>query len=42
MSDPFHIVCPHCQAVNPVPAAHLNQTPNCGQCYRHLFEAPSG
>jgi thioredoxin 2 len=39
ISDPFHIVCPHCQAVNRVPAARLDQTPNCGQCHRPLFEA---
>ena len=37
MSDAFHIVCPHCQAVNRVPAARLDQGPNCGQCHRPLF-----
>jgi thioredoxin 2 len=39
MSDPLHIVCPHCQAVNRVPAARLGQDPSCGQCHRPLFEA---
>jgi len=38
MSDPFHIVCPNCHAVNRVPAARLGQGPNCGQCHRPLFE----
>ncbi|NWG39700.1 MAG: thioredoxin TrxC [Hydrogenophilaceae bacterium] len=39
MSDSLHIVCPHCQAVNRLPAVRLNQAPNCGQCHRPLFEA---
>lgn len=39
MSDSLHIVCPHCLAVNRLPAARLEQAPNCGQCHRTLFEA---
>jgi len=39
MSDSLHIVCPHCHAVNRLPAARLGQTPNCGQCHCPLFEA---
>jgi thioredoxin 2 len=39
MSDSLHIVCPHCHAVNRLPAARLEQAPNCGQCHRALFEA---
>jgi len=39
MSDAFHIVCPHCLAVNRVPATKLGQGPNCGQCHRPLFES---
>lgn len=39
MSDSLHIVCPHCHAVNRLPAARLEQSPNCGQCHRPLFEA---
>jgi thioredoxin 2 len=39
MSDVFHIVCPHCHAVNRVPAAKLGQGARCGQCHRPLFEA---
>lgn len=37
MSDSLHLVCPHCQAVNRVPAARLDQQPNCGQCHQSLF-----
>lgn len=39
MTDNLHIVCPHCQAVNRLPAARLGQAPNCGQCHRPLFDA---
>lgn len=37
MSDPSHLVCPHCQAINRVPTARLDQKPNCGQCHQPLF-----
>lgn len=37
MSDALHLVCPHCHAVNRVPATRLGQQPNCGQCHRPLF-----
>jgi len=37
MSDSLHLVCPECQAINRVPAARLDQQPNCGQCHRPLF-----
>ena len=33
MSDSLHLVCPHCQAINRVPVARLDQQPNCGQYY---------
>lgn len=39
MSDPLHLVCPHCQALNRLPAARLTQQPRCGGCHRPLFEA---
>lgn len=39
MSDALHLVCPHCDAVNRVPATRLAQNPNCGQCHRPLFSA---
>lgn len=37
MTDAVHIVCPHCQAINRVPAAKLAQGPKCGQCHQPLF-----
>ena len=39
VSDSLHLVCPHCSAVNRVPAAKLGQAPNCGQCHEPLFTA---
>ena len=38
MSDPLHIVCPHCQAVNRVPLDRLGAAPACGKCHQLLFE----
>jgi thioredoxin 2 len=37
MSDSLHLVCPHCQAVNRLPAARLTQSGQCGQCHQPLF-----
>jgi thioredoxin 2 len=37
MSDNLHVVCPHCDAVNRLPAARLDQQPTCGQCRQALF-----
>ncbi|MBI5891227.1 MAG: thioredoxin TrxC [Nitrosomonadales bacterium] len=39
MSDSKHIVCPHCDAVNRVPAAKLTAQPACGKCRQPLFTA---
>ncbi len=39
MNDSLHIVCPHCAAVNRIPALRLNQTPRCGKCHQDLFSA---
>jgi thioredoxin 2 len=39
MSDPKHIVCPHCDAVNRVPADKLAAQPTCGKCKQTLFDA---
>lgn len=38
MSDSLHVVCPHCQAVNRVPAQRLGQNPSCGKCHSPLLE----
>lgn len=37
MSDSLHIVCPHCDSVNRVPAGKLGAGGNCGRCKRLLF-----
>ena len=38
MTDPLHIVCPHCEAVNRVPSERLAAAPACGKCHRPLFD----
>ena len=37
MAESLHVVCPHCDAVNRLPAARMSEHPNCGQCRRPLF-----
>lgn len=37
MSGPVHVVCPHCNAVNRVPASRLVERPRCGGCHQALF-----
>ncbi len=39
MSEPKHIVCPHCDAVNRVPEDKLSSAPTCGKCKQALFTA---
>ena len=39
MSDSLHIVCPHCDAVNRIPADRMQQAPRCGKCHQALFAA---
>jgi thioredoxin 2 len=38
MSEPLHVVCPHCDAVNRLPQAKLGEGAKCGACHRPLFE----
>ena len=38
MSDVFHIVCPHCDAINRLPASKLNDGGKCGKCHQPLFD----
>ena len=33
-----HIVCPHCDAVNRIPADKPAQAAKCGRCHRSIFE----
>ena len=37
MSDSLHLVCPHCNTVNRIPSARLEQAPKCGKCHETLF-----
>lgn len=37
MADALHIVCPHCNGVNRVPAEKLGAGGNCGRCHQPLF-----
>ena len=37
MSEPLHIVCPQCDAVNRVAAERLPDAPVCGKCAQALF-----
>lgn len=41
MADPLHLVCPHCDAVNRVPAKRLGEQPVCGKCAQPIFTAHS-
>ena len=38
MSESIHIVCPHCDAVNRMAEARLDQRGKCGKCHLPLFE----
>jgi thioredoxin 2 len=37
MSETLHVVCPHCDGVNRLPAERLAQAPKCGRCHEKLF-----
>jgi thioredoxin 2 len=37
VSNPVHLVCPHCHAINRVPAARLGEGPRCGACHRPIL-----
>jgi thioredoxin 2 len=39
MIDSMHIVCPHCAAVNRLPASRMTEGPKCGKCARPVFAA---
>lgn len=38
MTGTLQVVCPHCDAVNRVPASRLADRPVCGACRKPLFE----
>ncbi|MET0274624.1 MAG: thioredoxin TrxC [Phenylobacterium sp.] len=37
MSDPIHIVCPHCDGTNRLPPERLADSAKCGRCHKALF-----
>ena len=37
MSDPIHVVCPRCDAVNRLSRERLADAPVCGKCAQALF-----
>jgi len=39
VSESFHIVCPHCAAINRIPSGRLDEGPKCGKCRQPLFNA---
>ena len=39
MTDSLHIVCPHCDTINRVPANKLLAGGKCGHCHHPLYEA---
>ena len=38
MTEPLHIVCPHCHTTNRVLADQLGSAPTCGSCKKTLFD----
>lgn len=38
MAEPLHVVCPHCDSTNRLPADRLGAGAKCGRCHRALFE----
>ncbi|MDZ7661461.1 thioredoxin TrxC [Thiohalophilus sp.] len=38
MSDSLHIVCPHCDSINRLPAERLGSGGKCGKCSKPLFD----
>ncbi len=39
MSTSLQVVCPHCNAVNRLPAVRLGEGGQCGKCHQALFTA---
>ncbi len=43
MTEPLHIVCPHCHTTNRVRQDQLASAPTCGSCKKALFDGhPAG
>lgn len=37
MDNQHHVACPHCSAINRIPASRLSDHPSCGKCKQALF-----
>jgi thioredoxin 2 len=37
MAEALHLVCPHCEKINRIPATRLGEGPKCGHCHQPLF-----
>lgn len=37
MTDAKHVICPHCDGINRVPASRLVEKPKCGACHGELL-----
>jgi thioredoxin 2 len=37
MATTLNVVCPHCETINRVSEARLNEAPKCGRCHQLLF-----
>jgi len=37
MADVLHVVCPHCDSVNRIPRARLDEAPQCGRCHQPVL-----
>jgi len=37
VTQAIHLVCPHCDAINRIPADRLGNKPTCGKCKQPLF-----
>ena len=38
MTDSLHIVCPHCDGINRLPANRVASDGKCGRCHKPLFD----
>lgn len=38
MDEALKVACPHCHAINRVPAQRLAESPTCGRCHKPLFD----
>lgn len=37
MPQSMHVVCPHCDSINRIPAERLVEQPLCGRCHKLIF-----